>query len=354
MKFKKICNVTLAAALACTRVASPVLAAPDVDELQEQKEQVESEVSSLQGELNSLITKLNDLEWQLIEKGEEIIEAEGQLKAAEEKEKQQYKDMKLRIKYFYESGDTSAVEMFMEAGSISEMLSKAEYAQKMQEYDRNMLKSYGETVQEVKDLKSSLEKEQSELLTLQGEFKAEQETVAATIDSKSAEISDLDEMIQEAARKAEEERLAAEEAARRAAEEAAAQQNNNGGGGGSYGGGGGASAPSYNEVTGNVVVDRAYGCLGLPYVWGATGPSSFDCSGLVGYALTGGYGRVGTTWTFLTWPQVSDPQPGDVCTNSGHCGIYIGGGQMIHAADYGIGVIVGPVQAGMIYVRYPY
>ena len=350
MKFKKICNVTLAAALACTMVAAPVLAAPDVDELKDQKQQVESEVSSLQSELNTLITKLNDLEWQLIKKGEEIIEAEGQLKVAEEKEKQQYEDMKLRIKYFYESGDTSAVEMFMEAGSISEMLSKAEYAQKMQTYDRNMLKSYGETVQEVKDLKSSLEKEQSELQSLQGEFKAEQETVAATIDSKSAEIEDLDDMIQEAARKAEEERLAAEEARRQAA-----QQNNSGGGGSSSGGSsGGAGAPSYNPVTGNVVVDRAYGCLGLPYVWGATGPSSFDCSGLVGYALTGGYGRIGTTYTFLGWPQVSDPQPGDVCTNAQHCGIYIGGGQMIHAADYGIGVIVGPVQSGMIYVRYPY
>ena len=350
MKFKKICNVTIAAALACSMIAAPVLAAPDVDELKDQKQQVESEVSSLQSELNTLITKLNDLEWQLIKKGEEIIEAEGQLKVAEEKEKQQYEDMKLRIKYFYESGDTSAVEMFMEAGSISEMLSKAEYAQKMQTYDRNMLKSYGETVQEVKDLKSSLEKEQSELQSLQGEFKAEQETVAATIDSKSAEIEDLDDMIQEAARKAEEERLAAEEARRQAA-----QQNNSGGSGSSSGGSsGGAGAPSYNPVTGNVVVDRAYGCLGLPYVWGATGPSSFDCSGLVGYALTGGYGRIGTTYTFLGWPQVSDPQPGDVCTNAQHCGIYIGGGQMIHAADYGIGVIVGPVQSGMIYVRYPY
>ena len=57
MKFKKICNVTLAAALACAMAATPVLAAPDVDELQEQKEQVESEVSSLQTELNSLICR---------------------------------------------------------------------------------------------------------------------------------------------------------------------------------------------------------------------------------------------------------------------------------------------------------
>ena len=73
---------------------------------------------------------------------------------------------------------------------------------------------------------------------------------------------------------------------------------------------GGSGAAPYDPVTGNVIVDRAYGCIGLPYVWGATGPNSFDCSGLVGYCLTGGYGRVGTTYTFMGWPRVSDPQPG--------------------------------------------
>jgi len=114
---------------------------------------------------------------------------------------------------------------------------------------------------------------------------------------------------------------------------------------------GGSGAAPYDPVTGNVIVDRAYGCIGLPYVWGATGPNSFDCSGLVGYCLTGGYGRVGTTYTFMGWPRVSDPQPGDVCTNWDHCGIYIGNGMMIHAPQPGENVKIGPVQAGMVYVR---
>jgi cell wall-associated NlpC family hydrolase len=53
---------------------------------------------------------------------------------------------------------------------------------------------------------------------------------------------------------------------------------------------------------------------------------------------------------------VSDPQPGDVVVNSYHTGIYIGGGQMIHASDYNTGVIISSVAAGMnnnyIFVRY--
>lgn len=107
------------------------------------------------------------------------------------------------------------------------------------------------------------------------------------------------------------------------------------------------------EANGDAVA-RAYGEIGKPYVWGACGPSSFDCSGLVGYCLTGRYGhRIGTTETFMTWPRVDVPQPGDVCTNSHHCGIYIGNGQMIHAPHTGDFVKIGPVQPSMIYVRYP-
>lgn len=43
---------------------------------------------------------------------------------------------------------------------------------------------------------------------------------------------------------------------------------------------------------------------------------------------------------------------GDVAVNESHCGIYIGNGQMIHCATYGVGVIIGPVQSGMVFVRY--
>ena len=103
---------------------------------------------------------------------------------------------------------------------------------------------------------------------------------------------------------------------------------------------------------GGDTVSRAYSCLGAPYVWGGVGPYGYDCSGLVSYCLTGSHTRLGTTYTFMGWQQVSDPQPGDIAVNWGHTGVYISGGQMIHAADYGIGVIIGPVQAGMIIGRW--
>lgn len=111
------------------------------------------------------------------------------------------------------------------------------------------------------------------------------------------------------------------------------------------------SEPAYEG--GTDTVSRARACMGAPYVWGGVGPEGYDCSGLVSYCLTGSHSRLGTTYTFMEWPSVSDPQPGDIAVNWSHTGVYIGGGQMIHASTYGVGVIEGPVQDGMKIVRYP-
>lgn len=375
MKLRKVLRTLVALTLTCTMMVTPVFAAPENNQesLETQKAAAQSEASALQLQLNSLIEKMNDLELQLIAKGQEIIQAEEDLRVAEEKEKQQYEDLKLRIKYMYEEGEGSALERVMTSGSIAEVLTQAEYVEKVHSYDREQLEVYQDTVQEVKDLKSSLETEQANLQEIEGQYETQKTELSSTLESKNAEVANLDAMIQEAARlaaekAAEEQRKAAEAAAAAAA---AAQQNNNNntnnntadiGNSSVVDNGNGtvsdqvtpsAPEPSYDVVTGNAIVDRAYGWVGrAEYVWGACSPGAFDCSGFVSYCLTGSYSRLGTTYTFLGWPRVSDPQPGDVAVNEGHCGIYIGGGQMIHAATYGVGVIVGPVQSGMVFVRY--
>ena len=389
MKFKKIQSLFLAAALVCSMCVSPVYADPSQSDLEGQKEDAQNELTDLQTELNTLITKASELETELINTGQEITQAEADLEAAEVKKEEQYEAMKLRIKYMYESGSgTATMEKVLTSGSISDMLSQAEYSQKVHEYDRTQLQAYADTITEIEDLQSTLETEMKNLKETEAEYESQQAVLTETISSKKDEISNLDEMIQEAARKAEEQRKAAEAAA---AEKDKTQNNTgtsagagsggtasggaasggttsggvssggtssgggttSGGNTGNSGGSPGYTEPSYDTVTGNAVVDRAYEWLGkAEYSMGACSPGLFDCSGFVAYCLTGQYQRLGNTFTFLGWPQVSNPQPGDVCVNTQHCGIYIGNGQMIHCADYGIGVIIGPVQSGMIYVRY--
>ncbi|MCQ2751978.1 MAG: BspA family leucine-rich repeat surface protein [Coriobacteriales bacterium] len=101
------------------------------------------------------------------------------------------------------------------------------------------------------------------------------------------------------------------------------------------------------------IFSRAQAELGKPYAWGAAGPDAYDAAGLVSYACAGVHAHIGTTYTFLNWPRTYNPVPGDICVSTTLCGIYAGGGQMIHAPGEGLIVCYGPVQGGMIYVKYP-
>ena len=326
----------------------------------------------------------------MIQTGEDITKAQGDLEVAQEKEKEQYAAMKKRIKYMYEAGNDSAFETLVTSEDFTDLLSKAEYVQNVHSYDRKQLQEYVETKQQISDLKDSLEKDQKELESKQVEYEKQGDNLNNLITSKSAEVANLDSEIQAAAEAAAREaaeraaKEAAEKAAREAERQQAAASNNNSAStsnrnnttssstatsnrnnttSSSSSSSSSASATtkpsnsssstttSGTNANGGSIVSRAYSQLGKPYVWGACGPNSFDCSGFVSYCLTGSYSRLGTTLTFMGWTRVSNPQPGDVVTTATHCGIYIGNGQMIHAPHTGDVVKVGPVQSGMIYVR---
>ena len=350
----KIGKRILAAAVASSVLVTPVFADPSVDDLKKSKESAQNEVSSLQTQLNTVVGKITELESQLSSKGEEIIQAQSDLEDAEAEEQKQYADMKVRIKYMYEAGDQSAVESLVGSEDFSDMVNKAEYVSNVH--------NYVETKQKISDLKDQLEEEQSQLESMQTEYESQESKLDNLIASKQAEVSDLDQQIEEAERKAAEEELKRqqEEAARQAAaaeaarQQAASNRNNssssssNSNKGNSSHKGTSNNAPSY--VSGDAV-SRAKSALGKPYVWGATGPNSFDCSGLVGFCLTGRYSRSCTSASLNALPTVSNPQPGDVCVRSGHCGIYIGNGQMIHAPHTGDVVKVASVPSNMRIVR---
>ncbi|WP_188191129.1 bifunctional WXG100 family type VII secretion target/C40 family peptidase [Nonomuraea sp. SYSU D8015] len=103
--------------------------------------------------------------------------------------------------------------------------------------------------------------------------------------------------------------------------------------------------------TGARIVQAARQHLGKPYVWGANGPSAFDCSGLVYYVLNQAGIKIGDTTAAgyqASGKPVSSPQPGDIVffgNPAGHVGIYIGDGMMIHAPRSGSDVMVAPVAA---------
>ena len=341
------------------------MAAPSVDDLQKSKASAQSEVNSLQSQLQSIVSKITQLEADLTTKGEEIIQAQADLEQAQEDEKTQYAAMKLRIKYMYEAGDATALESLVSSEDFSDLLSKAEYVQSVHGYDRDKLEEYVATKQKIADLKDQLETEQSQLESMQTEYETEESNLTTLIDSKQAEVADLDSQIQEAAEKAakeEEERQKKAEEERQKQLQAASQNstttNSNSGSSNSSsnsnsnkGNSSSSSSSSSGSYVSGSTVSRAYSALGKPYVLGAAGPNSFDCSGLVSFCLTGRYSHTYSSSDFVGLTKVSNPQPGDICVRVGHVGVYIGGGQMIHAPHTGDVVKISAVPSNMWYVR---
>ena len=266
-----------------------------------------------------------------------------------------------RARDMYRSGAASFVDLLLGAASFEEFTNNWDLLNRMNTTDAD-LSSQARQLREETEQKKAEYTEQASIAEEKSKeankaFKDSEELVKqmeATYNSLSTEAAAL---------------YAEEQAAAAAAAEAAAAEAAAGGDEGGYVVEGGyqnddgtvtdattgetyASAEEYTAATGNEIVDRAMAMLGASYRYGGTGADgSFDCSGLVGYALTGSYDRIGNTDTFLGYNQVDDPQPGDIVVNDGHTGIYIGDGQMIHAADEDTGVVIGKVQDGMIAVR---
>jgi cell wall-associated NlpC family hydrolase len=118
----------------------------------------------------------------------------------------------------------------------------------------------------------------------------------------------------------------------------------------------GVSVAPPSQYTGVVGIAMRY--LGIPYVWGGSSPSGFDCSGLVMYV----YAQVGVSLPHYTGAQWnagvpvsrSDLEPGDLVffDGLGHVGIYVGGGQFIHAPQTGDVVKISSLSEGWYAATY--
>lgn len=324
------------------------------DSIEGQRDAVEEEIEELDGSLIELMGSISLLEEAIEEKKAEIAVAEEELAAAVAKEKEQYEAMKLRIKFMYEKGELTYAQLLFEARSISDMMNKADYIEKLYEYDRKLLVSYQEIRQQVADLKTALEEERSDLEAQEYELKEEQAVLEELLQEKKAEAKNFDvqlAQIQQSAatykalikkQTAQIKQLEAEEAARKARENA---KNNTP-----------SKTPGVASAQAIALINSAngsakgkeiasYACrfVGNPYVYGGTSlTNGADCSGFT-QAVYRDFGisipRSSTSQrSYGTGVSYADAQPGDLVCYAGHVGMYIGNGYIVHASTAKTGI----------------
>ncbi|HIV17615.1 MAG TPA: C40 family peptidase [Candidatus Alectryocaccobium stercorigallinarum] len=263
MRYKKFLALILAAITAMGLAAT--VSADTIEELEAQKAETESNLSSVNSYIDTLeadkavllsqmdsvdqelvvtIQTVNSLNADIEELNVQLEQTTADLAVAEEDQAVQYEAMKKRIQYIYEEGGNAGWATFLLADAdITELLNKAEYTQQMYDYDRECLEEYAATVERVNNLKTQQEQQQAELVAMRNEQEQYQqsleiqlEELRATSDDYEAELANAQALANEygalIAQQNEQiqivqeelARQAAEEAARRAAEAAAAAQ----------------------------------------------------------------------------------------------------------------------------------
>lgn len=224
-KSKLHTGTALICSLAIVFSALPVYATDTIDNLQNQTSALENELKGINQDILTLSEKISDTEMQVEILNSDIDKTQDDLEKAQKNEDQQYEDMKSRIKYMYEHGSATMLEMLFSAENMSDFLNKADFIENLSNYDRKALNDLKDVHQQIADQKADLEAQQASMKDLQNQLQTQQTQLQAKAAATSTNLNEVNAKLQkakeeEAARQAEEARKQAEAAAK---DEAAAK-----------------------------------------------------------------------------------------------------------------------------------
>lgn len=214
-------GVVLISSLAIVLSVFPSFADEDISSLEGQSTNLQSELEGINEEILSLSEEISTAEMQIEIMNGEIERTSDALAEAEENENQQYEDMKSRIKYMYEHGNATLLEMLFSAENMTDFLNKADFIENLSEYDRTALDDLKSVHEQIGNQKETLEIQQASLKQIQTDLTARQNELQAKAEETSTNLADVQARLEQAK---------AEEAARIAAEQAAQETISSGGG----------------------------------------------------------------------------------------------------------------------------
>ncbi|WP_300382206.1 C40 family peptidase [Clostridium sp.] len=394
---KKILSIVMAGAMAIN-FATPVFATPSQEVLENQQkyEEINNKIDNIQGKIYTLNEEISPLAEEVENNSNQIGEIKGEIKNTNKEietanveisEKEEILGNRLRELY-KSGGQSSYIMLLFSSESFSDLISKVDSVSKLVSIDKNMVNDLNDKKSSLNEKITSLEDKSQKIAKLneetnkvlkdlevkkneqetlieqakneQSKFDAEflsvleRELVSYQLDilNSSNSMSDLKSaisqlrsirdnqlksptIIEEVNNSIETAKITIENL--QAKEEAENVSVNRG--------------PTFSG-SGNSIVNYAYQFIGTPYVYGATGPSTFDCSGFTSYVFknSAGVDISRTTYSQLgvgTPVSYNELQAGDLVFTYGqeHVGIYIGNGQYIHAPQPGESVKVSPVSS---------
>lgn len=170
----------------------------DLNGLKEEKKSLQGELQSLNGDLTQISNNLAELEEKIREKEEEIEITTGLLEDAIMQADGQYESMKVRIQFLYEEGETTYLDIFLNAGNFTDMINVAEYIEALTVYDRNKLNEYREIRDSIEELKEQKVQEKEELDLLKEQVNEEKNRVSKLVKKTQSNIKEYSSQISEA------------------------------------------------------------------------------------------------------------------------------------------------------------
>lgn len=211
-----LCSATMTFAL-----ATPYSFADEKETLENKTSDLQSQLAGINQDLLKISDEISDTQMRVTIVNSEILRSEDELTISQQNEDQQYENMKSRIKYMYENGNSNMLELLFSAESMSDLLNKADFIQNISQYDRDMLSELQNIHADIENQKMALQNQQASLNNLENELQQQQAALQQKADETSTDLAQFQAQLQQI--REQEAAKAAAEAAAKAQQEAAAK-----------------------------------------------------------------------------------------------------------------------------------